>query len=158
MRWGYGWGVSWRGGRCLSWCDGNGACRRYGWSDGRGVSWRSSWCHGWCDGSRIGRRSSWCHGWRGSWSPGRCSGWSDCRGQGWGGRLFQVSLEQLAHQFSGLSSCILLVNERWHHARRIYDSLGFQRLGSLPKFFRPNGETPSDGLVCRRLLPLSSGS
>ncbi|MEI8093132.1 MAG: GNAT family N-acetyltransferase [Spirochaetales bacterium] len=80
------------------------------------------------------------------------------RGQGMGSDLFRTALRQLEERYNGLHSCILLVNERWDHARRIYDSLEFRRIGTLKQFFQPQGLPASDGWICRRPLPLTNVS
>jgi ribosomal protein S18 acetylase RimI-like enzyme len=68
-----------------------------------------------------------------------------CRGLGLGRAVLSAVMRQMARESPSLRSAILLVNERWLAARRIYDSLGFVRIASLPAFFGDG-----DGIVMRR--------
>jgi ribosomal protein S18 acetylase RimI-like enzyme len=74
------------------------------------------------------------------------------RGHGLGRELFNHSLAVIKQTYSQLTSCILLVNEQWQHARKIYVSEGFAEILVLEKFFRPAQGSPTNGIVMRRAL------
>ena len=80
------------------------------------------------------------------------------RGTGLGKLLFVEALTRLKKDFPTLTSCILVVNETWRNARKIYDGAEFHQIGSLPQFFMADGDDPRSGLVCRRSLRSLSDS
>lgn len=66
------------------------------------------------------------------------------RGTGRGRALFRAGIDAMVTQYPGLRRAVLIVNEHWHGARRIYEAEGFQVTGGIPEFFRPDhGETGS---------------
>lgn len=68
-----------------------------------------------------------------------------CRGRGLGRTVLSAVMRQMAIDCPPLRSAILLVNERWPAARRIYDGLGFAPIANLHAFFGDG-----DGIVMRR--------
>ncbi len=72
---------------------------------------------------------------------------------GTGRALFRRSLERLADDFPQLTSAVLIVNEHWTAARRIYGDDGFVETARLPAFFRPEGGPLGDALVMTRRFP-----
>lgn len=71
------------------------------------------------------------------------------RGAGKGKELFRATLCHMKEGFPQIRECVLLVNEDWAAARRIYQDAGFLVEGRLPGFFRPLGKPPTDGVVMR---------
>ena len=57
------------------------------------------------------------------------------RGCGNGARLFSTGLSFIKKRIQSVQSMVLLVNEQWTGARRIYDSYGFTRTAVLPDAF-----------------------
>ena len=74
------------------------------------------------------------------------------RGRGLGMPLFAGCLERLAGAFPQLASVLLLVNETWHGARRIYRAAGFVEIARFPGFFTPAAAPRQGALVMRRKL------
>ena len=72
------------------------------------------------------------------------------RGMGFGHSLFNGHIEALKHEFNRLSKIVLLVNETWSHARKIYEKSGFAKTMVLPGFFRPFDGIVQDGIVMTR--------
>lgn len=72
------------------------------------------------------------------------------RGQGLGHPLFVGAIDQVARSFPQLTSALLLVNETWVQARRIYTAAGFQEIARFAGFFNPHGAIREDGIVMRR--------
>lgn len=61
------------------------------------------------------------------------------RGNGAGRSLFCRGLMTLEASFPRVRRAVLIVNEHWTGARRIYTGEGFAEVGTLPGFFRPDG-------------------
>ncbi|GAB2180512.1 hypothetical protein DLREEDagrD3_07350 [Denitratisoma sp. agr-D3] len=76
------------------------------------------------------------------------------RGGGRGMGFFQACLARVGAAHPALSRAVLLVNEHWTAARRIYAKAGFVEDGRLTGFFRGNDGTAGDGIVMSR--PLSA--
>lgn len=74
------------------------------------------------------------------------------RGRGLGMPLFAGCIERLAGAFPRLASVVLLVNESWLGARRLYAAAGFMEIARFPGFFSPASDPRQDGLVMRRAL------
>ena len=74
------------------------------------------------------------------------------RRSGTGRRLFQRGLERLSGEFPKLRTAVLIVNEHWTGARRIYETEGFQEAGWLPRFFRPTEGPEGDAVLMTRAL------
>ena len=74
------------------------------------------------------------------------------RGQGVGGVLFNGCIDQVRARHPHVDSALLLVNETWQAARRIYVRSGFSELFRLPGFFQPHPDVRQDGIVMRKSL------
>jgi ribosomal protein S18 acetylase RimI-like enzyme len=74
------------------------------------------------------------------------------RGLGLGTPLLTGCLENVARQFPGVTSALLLVNANWVTARRIYAGAGFVEIARLDRFFSTRGAEPQDGIVMRRKM------
>lgn len=68
------------------------------------------------------------------------------RGRGLGTYLFTESCNTLAKTLQGVNAFVLLVNEQWKSALKIYREYGFEQKGVLENFF-PSYETQA-GIVC----------
>jgi ribosomal-protein-alanine N-acetyltransferase len=79
------------------------------------------------------------------------------RGRGIGKRLFRALPEYLRGEFPRLRETVLLVNETWSAARRLYQSEGFTEAARFPGFFKGDDGTPQDGIVMRKILGISGG-
>lgn len=79
---------------------------------------------------------------------------SEFRGTGLGKRLFTECLSRAKKMFPGIKSSILIVNETWTNARRIYLASGFFEIGRIPGFFTPNGLVPQDAIIMRKKMDL----
>ena len=77
------------------------------------------------------------------------------RGKGLGSQLFLGGINHVATAFPQLTSALLLVNETWAHARKIYAAAGFTEVALFKHFFNPFGTTYEDGIVMRR--PIRAG-
>lgn len=71
------------------------------------------------------------------------------RGRGLGEAFFRASLSALCGAQSHIQSVVLLVNEEWQSARRMYDALGFVPLYALPEFFPSLHGKRADGIVMK---------
>jgi ribosomal-protein-alanine N-acetyltransferase len=69
------------------------------------------------------------------------------RGSGRGDLLFRAGLTALVRRFSRVTQGVLIVNEHWLGARRIYSQAGFGEVGRLVDFFRPTDGPRGDALV-----------
>ncbi len=78
------------------------------------------------------------------------------RGCGLGKRLFTECLARAKSMFPGIKSSILIVNETWTSAQRIYSASGFVEIGRLQGFFTPTGQSPQDAIVMRKNMDLPS--
>jgi [ribosomal protein S18]-alanine N-acetyltransferase len=74
------------------------------------------------------------------------------RGQQLGTLLLSACIGRCTRQYPQVCSAILLVNETWAHAQRIYEQHRFQVIMRLPAFFRPEGLPRADGVVMRKSL------
>jgi GNAT superfamily N-acetyltransferase len=74
------------------------------------------------------------------------------RGTGAGRRLFQRGLERLTGDFPHLKLAVLIVNEHWTGARRIYEGEGFHEAGWLPRFFCPTEGPEGDAVLMTKAL------
>jgi ribosomal-protein-alanine N-acetyltransferase len=74
------------------------------------------------------------------------------RNNGIGRWLFNSCIDRLVVAHPNLQSAILIVNETWTHARKIYVRAGFQELLSIEGFFTPDNEMPQAAIVMRRQL------
>lgn len=71
----------------------------------------------------------------------------DHRGSGLGRALFRAGLEHMAQTFPQLREAILIVNEHWREARKIYVREGFGEVARLPDFFQPDSGPTGDAIV-----------
>ncbi len=76
------------------------------------------------------------------------------RGGGMGYSLLRRSLDSMADRFPALNEAVLIVNEHWHAARRIYAQAGFSECGRLPGFFVPVCDTVGDAILMTGPLQL----
>jgi len=75
------------------------------------------------------------------------------RGGGLGLRFFQACLDRVVAEHPTLASVVLLVNEHWSAARRIYANAGFVEDGRLAGFFQTAGDVVGDGIIMSRPIP-----
>jgi len=74
------------------------------------------------------------------------------RRSGLGRTLFRTGLEHMVTSFPQLREAILIVNEHWPEARKIYVSEGFCEMARLPAFFQPDAGPAGDAIVMTRPL------
>lgn len=74
----------------------------------------------------------------------------DCRGGGYGRLLFRSALARAWTNFPALRAALLLVNEGWIAARRIYAGEGFAEIARFPGFFAP-ARGPAQAAIVMRL-------
>ena len=79
------------------------------------------------------------------------------RGQGFGRQLFNGALAAMFQSYPALLSTILMVNEDWKNAKRIYDSEGFVEIGSMEQYFRSENGKPQRAIIMRRLERTQGG-
>lgn len=72
------------------------------------------------------------------------------RGTGLGELLFSRGRERILADTPGISAELLIVNEDWPGARRIYERAGFTARGFLPAFFRRSGGTAKAAIIMER--------
>lgn len=71
----------------------------------------------------------------------------ECRGSGMGDRFFNEAAARIRSAFSGLTQSVLIVNEAWVRARAIYRKRGYEECGTIPLFFRPEGDAPQSAII-----------
>jgi ribosomal-protein-alanine N-acetyltransferase len=71
------------------------------------------------------------------------------RGIGLGRMLFEELIARLKSKYSTIFSAVLIVNEAWKNARKIYEGVGFKTITVIEEFFPLSGGTLQDGLVMR---------
>jgi len=69
------------------------------------------------------------------------------RGGGNGKFFFENALKSLCTGFPQVETLLLLVNEEWTGARKIYTSLGFKELRTIKGFFPSLQKDSSDGIL-----------
>lgn len=74
------------------------------------------------------------------------------RGKGLGTQIFLGGINHVAKAFPQLTSALLLVNETWAPARRIYAASGFREVARFKGFFNSHGVADEDGIVMRRSI------
>lgn len=72
------------------------------------------------------------------------------RGLSIGRRLFSISISRVKHKYANIRNEVLLVNETWRHARRIYSDCGFSEYTTLKEFFNPSKGVRQDGIIMTR--------
>lgn len=72
------------------------------------------------------------------------------RGQGLGEQLFVGGIGHVARRYPQIATALLLVNETWQYARKIYAAAGFKEITTLTRFFNPGEGVCEDGLIMRR--------
>ena len=65
----------------------------------------------------------------------------DYQGKGLGKRFFENALAALCGSFRNVEKVVLIVNEEWKGAIKIYKSLGFEEVRTLKDFFPTIGKT-----------------
>ena len=65
----------------------------------------------------------------------------DYQGKGLGKRFFENALAALCGAYKKVEKVVLLVDEEWKNAIRIYETLGFSHVRTLPNFFPTFGKT-----------------
>jgi len=71
----------------------------------------------------------------------------DYQGHGLGCKFFESSVAALCGSFQNVKKVVLLVNEEWQNALKIYKSLGFEEIKVLKEFFPSlNSSTSSNFL------------
>ena len=76
----------------------------------------------------------------------------DYRKEGLGRLMFRHCLQTLRNKYQRIAKAILIVNETWIHAIRIYDEEGFCPLMRMEGFFTPVGTDVQDAIVMRKAL------
>lgn len=71
------------------------------------------------------------------------------RGRGLGLILFSECIRRLRRMNPLINSSVLIVNETWGSAKKIYDSLGYVELFRIKDFFTPDNSCPQDAIVMR---------
>ena len=74
------------------------------------------------------------------------------RGGGLGRQLFSGGISHVARRYPQIATALLLVNETWHNARKIYTAAGFKDIATLKGFFSPEDGAREDGVAMRREL------
>lgn len=62
---------------------------------------------------------------------------SSVRGLGLGKKLFEKAINLMQKRFPQLETAMLIVNEHWISAQKIYLSCGFKEVGRIDHFFHP---------------------
>ena len=73
-------------------------------------------------------------------------------GAGLGRFLFRASVEKIQNEYPEIDRIVLMVNETWKAARRIYDTEGFETIGRIPSFFTAEGQNAQDALVMEKSI------
>ena len=80
------------------------------------------------------------------------------RGCGLGEQLFSGGVSHVARRYPQIATALLLVNETWHYARKIYAAAGFKEITTLKHFFSPGEGVHENGIAMRRAVVRISGS
>jgi len=75
------------------------------------------------------------------------------RGSGLGRQLFEEGVAAIDRACPTVREHLLIVNETWIHAKRIYDSAGFREVRRMPGFFDPLGLPAQAAIVMTRARP-----
>lgn len=71
------------------------------------------------------------------------------RGRGYGGQMLQKLIAKTKTTYPQVTSCVLIVSEKWPAAKKTYLKLGFEQIGLIPGFFQPVGFQSEQGIVMR---------
>lgn len=71
----------------------------------------------------------------------------ECRGSGMGDKFFNEAVARIRSAFPGLTQSVLIVNESWVRARAIYKKRGYEECGTIPLFFKPEGDAPQSAII-----------
>ena len=69
------------------------------------------------------------------------------RGKGLGARLFSSAIDAITGSQHGIEQNLLMVNESWLHARRIYASCGYVEILRFAAFFGAVSQPSQDALI-----------
>lgn len=78
----------------------------------------------------------------------------DYRGRGYGGQMLQQLIASSKATYPQVASVVLIVSEKWTAAKKTYLKLGFEQIGLVPAFFRPQGFQSEQGIVMRLIVDL----
>jgi [ribosomal protein S18]-alanine N-acetyltransferase len=74
------------------------------------------------------------------------------RNRGYGNLLFNESIKFISNKYPKVKELLLLVNENWHFARKIYKNNKFLEIKILENFFHPLNSSSENGIVMKRAL------
>jgi len=74
------------------------------------------------------------------------------RSSGYGKKLFNELIAHIKTLFPKVTKGILLLNETWVYAMKIYQDYGFQYVCEFPDFFTDDDESKQKGIVMRKAL------
>ena len=69
--------------------------------------------------------------------------------KGYGIILFRALIDNVLNEFKNVKYGILIVNEKWTNAQKIYRKNGFYETETIPGFFTENDNSRSDGIIMR---------
>jgi len=69
--------------------------------------------------------------------------------KGYGTILFRALIDNVVKEFKNVKYGILIVNQKWTNAQRIYRRNGFYETGAIPGFFTESDDSRSDGIIMR---------
>jgi len=74
------------------------------------------------------------------------------RSKGYGQLLFNELISHIKLLFPKVTKGILLINETWIHAMKIYQNFGFQYVCEFPNFFIADDKSKQKAIVMRKAL------
>lgn len=74
------------------------------------------------------------------------------RGYGFGKKLFQTLITQIAAKYHGITEAVLLVGSTWHAAQKLYEQNGFKVCSSFTDFFGGEMLAPYHGIVMKKQM------
>ena len=69
--------------------------------------------------------------------------------KGYGIILFRALIDNVMKEFKNVKYGILMVNEKWTNAQRVYRRNGFYETGTVQGFFKEDDGSVSDGIIMR---------
>jgi ribosomal-protein-alanine N-acetyltransferase len=72
------------------------------------------------------------------------------RSNGYGKKLFNALIAHIKMLFPKVTKGILLLNETWTHAKKIYQDFGFQCVCEFPDFFIADDKNKQKAIVMRK--------